>query len=958
MISERRILGHTFHHNSGEHGSDGSGSSVIEPTDSIYDSSQVQPGYYPTPNFSESDRFNPDAPFNLAPSYIFPRGYALPIARNFDYNSFIKTNWVNNTETNKPGDDLPLYIDLPNRPVDGSFQWDSFPAGEAQQFLTFSVSSDVINNQELINGDPDSNSPVILDALSSSNTERPFTISLSVTPYNAGPIPHIHWAEDEWFIILQGEMDSWIGDPLDDAYELFEFPAGSEPSSEYYSGPSITSKNVKDFYYGHLTAGQSVYLPRGHAHAYRNASANGDPLVFMTIWSRTPGYPEGGIEEFFTAPDPAIGYFFDTPDDAASFGNLNNKNIGSEEGIKNSQRFVDYFNTFPEYYVAMSRNFGSFTMPDGSGGNFNPAIPSDTTPMGNAPPAYWDKDSATPWFTDSKDPNATPFYIPPAPNAPAESVNFSTPFDPTVLQISSFDYTGSDDSSEQRAFLKNLNDLQSFLGSANGVTSSLLLKDQGANDGKLSYVIQTTYSTYSALHALKKSTSFTESMQAVLDESDMSTVNHTVNSDVRAKENQQFLVGKAKVAPGNMEQALALSKELGEEVIARGYVLSSEYYIDENDPNTIVYLEYFESGANTNEYLVSDAYSKFTAELGPLLETGLLASRNVGIYPVNDSISQFYPEQLNGMDQLTSILESMPDLKMSLTVDNGYLKPTNETFTSEVGGYLKAKSSSLVNNDSGRIVYGYIDPSSNSPVVLFEQTKQMDDLDFIKTVNERMIPYVSGDKFQLFADRTYSAEEIHENGVSYNTLFSNSDNFTIDGNTAKFLGLEISLDTAVQGFSQVSSSAQMNQNGLVDLSQAPRRVLSGEFHLFDANGTHLDNNNVGFGLYKQETSDGGISDPLTGQIISPSDNSLYEDTVRYLENNNLLAKASMSDHKGYSIDGGYEYLPYLIVDNEIYTVFEESFIQLGENSFGFETSDGIYIASLDLLTSGNVPLLS
>ena len=116
MISERNILGHAFHHESGEFGSDGSGSRVIESTDSIYYPSQVQPRYYPTPNFSESDRFNLDAPFNLAPSYIFPIGYALPIARNFDYNSFIKTNWVNNTETNRPGVDLPLYIDLPNRP--------------------------------------------------------------------------------------------------------------------------------------------------------------------------------------------------------------------------------------------------------------------------------------------------------------------------------------------------------------------------------------------------------------------------------------------------------------------------------------------------------------------------------------------------------------------------------------------------------------------------------------------------------------------------------------------------------------------------------------------------------------------------------------------------------------------------------------------------------------------------
>ena len=100
-----------------------------------------------------------------------------------------------------------MYIDLPNLAAKDTFQWDSFPAGEAQQFLTFSVNQDTINDKELYNGATNGKTPVVLDALSSSKTQRPFTISLSVTPYNAGPIPHIHWAEDEWFVLLQGR---WI----------------------------------------------------------------------------------------------------------------------------------------------------------------------------------------------------------------------------------------------------------------------------------------------------------------------------------------------------------------------------------------------------------------------------------------------------------------------------------------------------------------------------------------------------------------------------------------------------------------------------------------------------------------------------------------------------------------------------------------------------------------------------
>ena len=339
MFSSRHLLGHCFLHSENSHGS--AGSPVPAPATS------AQPIYYPTPTFNEESRYDPSAPFNLAPSYSLPKGFGLPLARNFDYESFIKTTVGNNTETNTTGLDLPLYIDLPKKTAKGSYQWDSFPAGEAQQFLVFSVARDLINNQPLYNGENFGATPVVLDAQSSSDTDRPFTISLTVTPYNAGPIPHIHWAEDEWFIILQGEIDSWIGDPSEDAYELYEFPAGSEPLSSNYKGPILTADNIDTFYYNHMTEGQAVYLPRGYAHSYRNASPTGDPLVFLTIWSRTPGYPEGGIEQFFTLPDPLIGRFYDTPNNAASYGNMYNKNVGSTDGISNQQRLVDYYNTFP-----------------------------------------------------------------------------------------------------------------------------------------------------------------------------------------------------------------------------------------------------------------------------------------------------------------------------------------------------------------------------------------------------------------------------------------------------------------------------------------------------------------------------------------------------------------------------------------------------------------------------------
>ena len=593
MISERNILGHVLqgpgHDHHDGHSSSGGGHGTYAPT-------QAQPNYFQVPSFSDEDRYNANAGYNLAPAYTFPKGLGLPIAKNFDYQSFIKTTWANNTETNETGKGLPLYIDLPNLAAKDTFQWDSFPAGEAQQFLTFSVNQDTINDKDLYNGATNGKTPVVLDALSSSKTQRPFTISLSVTPYNAGPIPHIHWAEDEWFVLLQGEMDSWIGDPLDEPYELNEFPKGSEPSDEYYSGEVITSKNVEKFYYGHLMPGQSVYLPRGHAHAYRNASPSGDPLVFLTIWSRTPGYPEGGIEEFFTLPDPRIGYFFDTSNDAASFGNLNNKNIGSESGIENQERFVDYYNTFPDYHVAMSRNFGSFADENSAGGNWNPEIPNDTAAISTPPPSYWSQTSETPWLTQSDDPDSSPFYLPPTPNAPSDHVDFSTPFDPTVVQIAEYTYTGPNSKKGRRSFVENIEQLHDVIATSDGVENSYLLHKSPKNVDTPSYVIQSTYKTYSALSALQDSSEFEDTSSNVLKVSDLDVVNNTVNADVGAQSNGQVLVGVAKVKPPRFNDAVELSANFIDQVNEQGLSVRSDFYIDSNQPNTLVFVETYSLG--------------------------------------------------------------------------------------------------------------------------------------------------------------------------------------------------------------------------------------------------------------------------------------------------------------------------------------------------------------------------
>ena len=136
--------------------------------------------------------------------------------------------------------------------------------------------------------------------------------------------------------MLQGEMDSWIGDPTKDAYDLYQFPKGNDINGSNFPADARTKQleadNVEQFYYGHLMAKDGVYLPRGHAHAYRNASPNGDPLVFLTIWSPPGKTLRKGALRIFTLSDPLLGRFYDTSNDAASYGNLYNKML-EEDGI-------------------------------------------------------------------------------------------------------------------------------------------------------------------------------------------------------------------------------------------------------------------------------------------------------------------------------------------------------------------------------------------------------------------------------------------------------------------------------------------------------------------------------------------------------------------------------------------------------------------------------------------------
>ena len=153
--------------------------------------------------------------------------------------------------------------------------------------------------------------------------------------------------------------------------------------------------------------------------------------------------------------------------------------------------------------------------------------------------------------------------------------------------------------------------------------------------------------------------------------------------------------------------------------------MESEFYVDVNEPNTLVFHEIYSSGKQVNEYLTSSTYNSFASDFGPMLKTGQLASRDVAIYPVNSEISRFYPGQVAGMNLLDDILKSMPDLSLSLEVNNKYVRPVNATKTSDVGGYLSVRSISSVATDS---TYGYLtsaDPYTNFRTTAFSQSKEI-----------------------------------------------------------------------------------------------------------------------------------------------------------------------------------------------------------------------------------------
>lgn len=982
------INGYKYCHADGDHAGGGSSKSSeneIPP----FDANPTIPNYFYTTNFSEKDRYDEEAPYNQAPKFSVPKAIGLPLAYNLDFDSFIKTDYGNNRETFELGYDLPLYFTLPNIKEADSFQWDSFPAGEAQQFLVFSVDGDVINGRSPYNGV--TGESVVLHAESSSKTERPFTITVTVTPYNAGPIPHIHWAEDEAFIMLQGEMDSWIGDPTEDAYELYEFPEGNDVDGDNFPEdkrtPQLTADNVDNYYYGHLMEGDGVFLPRGHAHAYRNASPNGDPLAFITIWSRTPGYPKGGIEEFFTLSDPLIGRFYDTANDAASYGNLYNKNVGSKEAISNQQRFVDYYNTFPEYYVAMSRNFGSFTavesktistsdsLPLTLGGNWNPSIPTDTGTFPTPPPAAWDEHSANPWIATPNTDGAVNYYTPPSPNAPSDAVNFSTPFDPKIIQRVALNYNPNNKNDvTKKDFRRASKKLKSIYLNSNGVESSDLLMPESENN---EFEILTLWDRFSSLDKLKKSPKFKATVKSLRLGGEVKPTNSSVhtnladNYEVNAPE--QILLGKFEIKKGESKKVLRLSRKLRKKTIQEPGNLSFDYYFEKGSDTTIYYIEHYNKGSDLAFHLEQSYTTKFFEKFAKMLESGFLADGKVSIYPVNTPQSSIYIEQKNGIDTFKDLLESMPDLSMKLEFGDSSIKRTayitNQTDTSGFGTFLEFSNSQIGESDW---LYGIIkvDDSLASINGIEPGNSKNPSSQWINEAgpNARIL-------FQTKVDplSKSNTRNIQVNTQSYYIPFrtkAKPEDLFIEGNFNSAAEIEIPLDgdlvinknrglinyhdlsatfgNVIQGMSKVTSISQETGHYILDTSDQPRRDLTVSFRGFEKQDAHDE-----ITLVKTNEDISQIFDYKSNKFITITDNNI-DTIIRYADQSKSI---DFTDSLS-TIVGGSVYTPVIKHDNKYFTPYNTMSRITGANSFEMTVNDFVYDFTIDFTKSNQMPVLT
>ncbi len=208
---------------------------------------------------------------------------------------------------------LPEDIKLPPT-IPG--EWVAAPGGDAFQFNIVGSPLSTLDQP-------------ITNAISTSEYDTPFTAGIAfIPPKTGGPLPHVHWWEDEWYWVLKGNLDWYVGDNM------------------YYAGaiPGVNAPLEDHFHHVQLGTGELVYSHENHLHAYQN---NTDETSILIHFWRRLDQTDGGIEQFFL--DKEIGRLVESPSAALP-----------PNGVIDLEWAAKWIKKFPEYGATSSAFFNEY----------------------------------------------------------------------------------------------------------------------------------------------------------------------------------------------------------------------------------------------------------------------------------------------------------------------------------------------------------------------------------------------------------------------------------------------------------------------------------------------------------------------------------------------------------------------------------------------------------------------
>ncbi|NEO18528.1 cupin domain-containing protein [Moorena sp. SIO4A5] len=132
----------------------------------------------------------------------------------------------------------------------------------------------------------------ITNTISTSEFDTPFSAGVAFVPPGTGAPAHVHWWEDEWYWVLKGNIDWFLGN---NEYEDGDIPGVNAPLEE-----QINTVNIG--------TGELVYSPDNRLHGYQNNTD--ETAILIHFWRRLTN-TDGGFEQFFLEDE--LGRLVETP---------------------------------------------------------------------------------------------------------------------------------------------------------------------------------------------------------------------------------------------------------------------------------------------------------------------------------------------------------------------------------------------------------------------------------------------------------------------------------------------------------------------------------------------------------------------------------------------------------------------------------------------------------------------